>query len=59
MTPNNWIKGYSAGQLLFFHDMILLIKHKLHWELIRQKSRRKLIKIIAAKKIKGLTKTTR
>ena len=30
-------KGYSPGQLIFGRDMILLIKHRVDWELIRQK----------------------
>ena len=29
-------KGYSPGQLIFGHDMIILIKHRVDWELIRQ-----------------------
>ena len=28
-------KGYSPGQLIFGRDMILLIKHRVDWELIR------------------------
>ena len=32
----NRLKGYSIGQLLFGRDMILPIKHKVDWELIRQ-----------------------
>ena len=31
------MKGYSPVQLLFGRDMILLIKHKVDWVLIRQK----------------------
>ena len=30
-------KCYSPGQLIFFRDVILLIKHRLGWELIRQR----------------------
>ena len=29
-------KGYNPGQLLFRRDMILLIQHRVDWELIRQ-----------------------
>ena len=29
-------KGYSPGQLIFGCDVILLIKHRVGWELIRQ-----------------------
>ena len=32
------MKSYSPGQLIFGHDIILLIKHTLDWELIRQKN---------------------
>ena len=28
--------GYSQSQLIFGHDMILLIKNRVDWELIRQ-----------------------
>ena len=30
---------YSPGQLIFGRDMILPIKHRVDWELIRQKKR--------------------
>ena len=30
-------KGYSTGQLIFGRDMILPIKHRVDWGLIRQK----------------------
>ena len=30
------LKGYILGQLLFGRDMIILIKNKADWELIRQ-----------------------
>ena len=36
-STENRLKCYSLGQLLFGHDMILLIKHKVDWKLIRQK----------------------
>ena len=29
-------KGYSLGQIIFGRDMILLIKHRVDWELISQ-----------------------
>ena len=29
-------KGYSPGQLIFGRGIILLIKHRVDWELIRQ-----------------------
>ena len=32
----NSLKGYIPGQLLFGRDMIILIKHKVDWELIHQ-----------------------
>ena len=38
------LKGYSPGQLMFGRDMILLIKHKLDWELIRQQNQEKINK---------------
>ena len=34
-TINN-LKGYSPGNLIFGRDIILPIKNKLYWELIRQ-----------------------
>ena len=30
------LKVYSLVQLIFDHDMIVLIKHTVNWELIRQ-----------------------
>ena len=33
----NGLKGYSMGQLVFFCDMILLMKHMVDWELLRQR----------------------
>ena len=36
-TTTNRKKGYSPGQLIFRRDMILPIKHRVNWELIRQK----------------------
>ena len=32
----NGLKGYIPGQLVFDCDIILPIKHKMDWELIRQ-----------------------
>ena len=32
----NRLKGFSPGQLVIGRDMILLIKHKVDWGLIRQ-----------------------
>ena len=31
------VKGYSLVQLIFVHDMILPIKHRVDWELIRHR----------------------
>ena len=36
LSTKNKLKGYSPGQLLFGRDMIIPIKHKADWELIRQ-----------------------
>ena len=36
-STTNRKKGYSTGQLVFGHDMIITIKHKVDWELIRQR----------------------
>ena len=33
---NNRKRGYITGQLIFGRDMIILIKHRVNWELIRQ-----------------------
>ena len=35
-STNKSQKGYSPGQLIFCRDMILPIKHRVDWELIRQ-----------------------
>ena len=40
-STTNRQKGYSLGKLLFFHDMILPIKHKVDWSLIRQRKQAK------------------
>ena len=37
LSTTNRLKGCSPCQLVFGHDMILPIKHKVDWELIRQK----------------------
>ena len=37
-STTNRKKGYSLGQLGFVRDMILIIKHTVDWELIRQKN---------------------
>ena len=35
-STSNRLKGCSPGQLVFGRDMIIPIKHKADWELIRQ-----------------------
>ena len=35
---------YSPGQLIFVRDMILLIKYRVDWELIRQKKQTQIIR---------------
>ena len=37
-STTNRLKCYSPEQLVFFRDMILLIKHMLDWKLIRQQN---------------------
>ena len=37
-STTNRLKCYISGQLLFGHDVILPIEHKVDWELIRQKN---------------------
>ena len=34
ISTKNRLKGYSFGQLVFGHDMVLPIKHKVDWGLI-------------------------
>ena len=51
------LKGYSPGQSVFGRDMIIPIKHKADWELIRQRNHRQINKIISAKIIKESTIT--
>ena len=36
-STTNRLKIYSLGQLVFDHNIITLIKHKLDWELICQR----------------------
>ena len=48
----NRLKCYILGQLLFGCDMILLIKYKVDWELIRQKNQTKINKDNIRKNIK-------
>ena len=38
LSTINRLKGYSPGQLLFGRAIILLIKHRSDWELIRQQN---------------------
>ena len=56
-STTNCLKVYIPGQLVFGRDMILLIKHNVDWELISQKIRRKIIKIISGKIETEFTKT--
>ena len=37
ISTTNILKGYSLVQLIFVRDMILPIKHRVDWYLIRQK----------------------
>ena len=37
LPTTNSLRDYSPSQLVFVHGMILLIKHTVDWELIRQK----------------------
>ena len=38
-SKTNRLKGYSPSQLVFGRDMIIPIKHKVYWELIRQQKK--------------------
>ena len=38
VSTTNRQKGYNPGQYIFGRDMILPIKHRVDWELIRQKN---------------------
>ena len=55
----NRLRGYSTGQLVFGLNIIILIKHKVVWELIRQRKHLQIKNIISAKIIKELTTTTK
>ena len=46
---NNMLKGYSPGQLVLGHDIILPMKHAEDWELRSEKTRRKILKITSVK----------
>ena len=35
-STKNRVKGHTLGQLVFVHNMILLIKNAADWELLRQ-----------------------
>ena len=37
-STTNRLKGYSPGKLVFGRDIIILIKHTVDWELIRQQN---------------------
>ena len=56
-STKNRLKSYSLGQLVFVCDMILPIKHTMHWESISHQNQRKIIKIISAKIETELTTT--
>ena len=36
LLNKNRLKWYSTGQLVFGRDIIILVKHKVDWDLIRQ-----------------------
>ena len=44
ISTTNMMKGYSMVQLIFDHDMILLIKHMVDWELIRKRKQAQIVK---------------
>ena len=44
LSTTNGLKGYSPGKLVFGSDIILLIKNKMDWELIRRKKQTKMNK---------------
>ena len=44
-STTNILEGYSPGQLIFGRDMIVPIKHRVDWGLIRQKKQTKIIEI--------------
>ena len=45
-STTNGFKGYSPSQLLFGRDMIILVKHMVDQELIRQKNQMQINKYI-------------
>ena len=49
LSTENVLKGYIPGQLVFGRDMILLIKHKVDWQLIRQQNQTKINKYMIRK----------
>ena len=40
-------KGYNPGQLIFGRDMIIPIKHRVDWGLLRQQKQTQVIRYIA------------
>ena len=51
-STTNMLKAYSLVQLLFIHDIILPIKHKVGWELLRKKNQMQINKDNIRKNIK-------
>ena len=51
-STTNRLKFYSPGQIVFFRDMIIPIKHKVDWGFIRLQGRRELINRISSKIVK-------
>ena len=51
-STTNRLKGYSPGQLVFGRDIIILIKHNMYWELIRQQKQAQINKYNIHKNIK-------
>ena len=43
-STKNGLNGYSPGQFVFDRDTIILIKHKVDWELIFQRNQRQINK---------------
>ena len=41
-STTNGQKGYSPRQLIFGHDIILLIKHRVNWKITRQRKQKKI-----------------
>ena len=56
-STTNSSKVYSIGQSVFGRDIILLIKHKLDWELIPHQKQMQINNENIHKKIKYLTMT--